>query len=225
MDARATPGRLVFLGCAVLLLFALLAMMFIVPRVLNLGKDAIELGKREIAEEKEWVALTTSWRPPPEDAGPDELFPALVWGLELTGHGEDAAVPEFYIDSPGRRATYQSDVASLEVLVYRMTEPEIEALYERVRETIEGADMTYRSVVPTNLSFDDRSTSRLTYSFGPPNQRGAFCWSAGWLFFAREAHDAAPDDFLRSYMGDISASDGAEATPSDGEDSPSEPSQ
>jgi len=190
--------KFVALGCTVILLLAVVWLLLAVPRV-------IDRTKREVVKQKQWVALTKSWRPPAEDVGPDELFPVAVAGLELTAHDDQAAVPEFGIEIAGYHATYASEQGTFEVFVYRATELEKEALFGRVRDAIDEADTTHRSIAPINLRLNDRKSSRLTYSFGPPDQRGVLFWSAGWLFLARTTNDVDAEAFLKSYLEAVNA--------------------
>ena len=85
--------------------------------------------------ERGWDEVARFWRPPPDDAGPDQIFPQKIGEFRRSGHNGDAEIPELNIRRlPGKHASYLNGSRFVELVMIRATELEKEALFKRALE-------------------------------------------------------------------------------------------
>jgi len=190
------------LGCGGVGVLGLLACGGLVAMLIPAIRDFGETITQAIEAEQQHDAFADNWRPPPDEADPQTLFPEKVGEYRRTGHDANAAVAAFGIDVAGHHATYKSGPHEIEVYVYRATRLEKEALYQRVSDAIENGDYNWRT------SFGGPQADRYTFTVSPPSQMGSLWWSQDWLFFFHVMGEEDPQPFLDVYLRDIQRPEG-----------------
>jgi hypothetical protein len=194
-------------GCLVAVLLAaggvIWAVTALVQSANTLVNDATSWWDKESNRSRDWETVGQFWRPPPVDAGPEQLFPDRVGNFTRGSHDEQADFPLFDIRSKGRRALYRGPGGQLELFVYRLEDPQREALVSRVSQKVQPPKDK------PDGSRSIRSSSRgqyLIYGYreGMARQHdGMFWWSQGWLFHAHSTTGANPEEFLKQYLTDV----------------------
>jgi hypothetical protein len=167
------------------------------PKAAEWGREQFGWVKDEFARQEDWNALAGSWKAPPADVPADRLFPPAVSGYQRLEHDEVAAVPEFQLKLPGRRARYaRVGGGSVELFAYRATALEKETIYQRVLDaTKDNSSGHYVSGSPQG--------PRVVYSIFS-EQEGVLWYSDGWLFLARSRDKTDPQEFLLKFLPALS---------------------
>jgi serine/threonine protein kinase len=210
---RPSPRKRGWLGCLVVAGGALLACCVVpvvvvpvlVPKAANWGREQFGWVKDEFARQEDWNALAGSWKAPPADLPADRLFPPAVSGYRRLEHDEVAAVPEFQLTLPGRRARYAGPGGgSVELFAYRATALEKETIYQRVLDATKGNPSGhYVSGSPQG--------PRVVYSMFS-EQEGVLWYGDGWLFLARSRDKTNPQEFLLKFLPALSNQQPAKAS-------------
>ena len=209
---RRTSGCMKALaGCGVLTLAFVI--LFVVGTAMLLTRGLpklINVISEETKRQNDWAKVAREWKPPPEDAGPDRLFPDDVADLELDHQDTRIDLHYLGIDLAGHHAVYGKGETAVEVFVFRVTALEKEALYKR---TLEGPKPG--EPPPPGEAHIPRQNYRVThgtsqdallwYSMSPPDEKGVLWWDKGWLFVARSTTGVDPDPFLRAFVTALSA--------------------
>jgi Protein kinase domain len=214
--ARRSPGRKVLLGCG-FAAFCLLSMLgggayYVATQAVPWLKGGFEdLMERE----RGWDEVARFWRPPPDDAGPDQIFPPEVGGFRRSGSIGDAEIPELNIRRiPGQHASYFDGSRFVELVMIRATALEKEALFKRATEAInppekQGSGSSTGESGPSYRSISGSAEApRMSYRMGLPDRRGILWWDKGWLFVARIEGAGDPEAFLKQYLAAITARPG-----------------
>jgi serine/threonine protein kinase len=160
-------------------------------------KEEIE---QQVAQEKD----VRSFRPPPEKAGPVDLFPKQVGRYKLSHHLGSADIPELNLHLPGHGAVYKNGPTALNVHAFRLaTGPEKEDLFQGVMDFLQS-ETSSLGLASHTVTGSAKST-RITFSMGPPNQHGVLWWGKGWLFVVRSFGQADPEQFLKTYLAVLSS--------------------
>ena len=161
---------------------------------------------RDVMEKQgQQAAFARTWQPPPPEAGPETLFPDKILGFTLADQDEDASVPEFGIDVPGRRGGYGSSRGKIEVFVYRANKLEKEALSGRLKKAVEEGPYNSRWTLDSDLG----DFSRFDYTVSPPFQKGILWWSKDWLFLFRTHGEIDLEPFVEAYLRAIQQGEAA----------------
>jgi serine/threonine protein kinase len=151
--------------------------------------NAVEEIRSSVRTSQQLLDLVQSWQPP-DSSRPGDLFPQRVGSFELSGHDDNAAIPEFRIDLPGSRATYKSGPSTIEFFVFRAKRPECDAILTRVNTSFNDEKVR---VAATNFA-------HYAYKFAGRTRSGTFLESADRLLLARTMDGGDFDDFLRNYL-------------------------
>jgi serine/threonine protein kinase len=154
--------------------------------------------KDQASQQHEWDVLTRQWQPPAE-GDPDLLFPRKVvtgtgkaWLLKEDDGTEE--LPEYHITKSGYHALYLSSPESLDVFVYRVTEPEQKAIHQQVLAFVQQEQHTSRT------TSNEASGALLLFDVGPPHQKGAMWGKGDWLILARSTDSVSVEEFLIAYL-------------------------
>ena len=168
------------------------------PKLINFVSE-------ETKRQNDWAKVAREWRPPPDDAGPDRLFPEAVEGARLDHHDTEVDLRYLGIDLAGNHAVYGQGETAVEVFVFRVTVLEKEALYKRALEAPKAGEPP-----PPGQANIPRQNYRVThgtpqdpllwYSMSPPDEKGILWWDKGWLFVARSTTGDDPEPFLREFV-------------------------
>jgi serine/threonine protein kinase len=163
------------------------------PRVSKWAREKAAWAEHEFARQEEWNALASSWKPPADEVFTTHLFTEDPAGYALQEQDDRAAVPEFNITLPGRRARYAApDGGSVELFVYRPTPAEKQAVYQRVMDTV-------KSHGSGHFISGSPDGPRVVYSIFS-EEDGVLWYGHGWLFFARSRDQADPQGFLLKFL-------------------------
>ena len=159
-----------------------------------------------IAEEAKRIAFAQAWQPPADNVPANELFPDTVSEYKVVNRDPDPIASKFGIDLPGQHGKYSSSGAELDVFVFRTSQLEKEALFNRIEEATDDASYNSRT------RFTTMNGDQLRFSVRPPPTDGLLWWSKGWLFvfFTKNGHE--PESFQQAYLKQIQglAVDGGE---------------
>ncbi|HEY7311735.1 MAG TPA: serine/threonine-protein kinase [Gemmataceae bacterium] len=192
----------VLLGCLTVSLLCcggpILLLTILMPKVGEKIKDGFHWVGGEITRQSEWNSLGTRWQAPPADVSPQELFPTRVGEFERGPIGLGVPLSQHNIDTTGRKTTYRRRGQEVELYALRSSSLEREALFKCLLDSIEKRSNGRRIVQ------GDANSYRLTYSLGPPNEKGMLWWNQGWLFIAFTRDTVDVEAFLRTYLDMIS---------------------
>jgi hypothetical protein len=190
-------GKKLAIGCSI----AAGAGVLVVVAVVALAPTAIQWAKAKIAEEQERQQLADQWQPPAANAGPETLFPAQAGGARLTSQDEQAAIPDLDFDLNGRHAVYRVGANDVEVFVYRVSELEKEALFQRVEDAYDKGE-----------GKGSRKLTKMGYRcyYASPEHRHHLWFMKGWLFVFRTRATEDQEPFVKAYLKAVSARPPAE---------------
>lgn len=145
------------------------------------------------------LAYAQAWTPPADTASDAILFPAIVAGYQYTGPAADG--PHYlYQEIPGRFGVYSSASNRIIVSIYRVSQLEKEAIYNRMIAYIHknGSSIT---------TFGDATTYNFAYKFTLKKhaqyEAGSLWWSKGWLIFVRTENQIGVTEltpFVKQYL-------------------------
>ncbi len=120
---RRTSGCVkAFAGCGVLTLaFVTLFIAGMVMLVMKGLPKMINFVTEETKRQNDWAKVARAWKPLPDDAGPDRLFPDDVEGVRLDHHDTEVDLRYLGIDLAGNHAMYGNGETAVEVFVFRVT--------------------------------------------------------------------------------------------------------
>jgi serine/threonine protein kinase/ribosomal protein L40E len=163
------------------------------PEKLGLGQrlsvaigSIVEQIRSSVRSSQQLQDLVRAWRPPDDS----HLFPERVGAFARSAYDGNAAIPEFRIDLPGSRATYQSGPGTIEFFVFRTTRSECDRIFARVNTTFN--DETVR--------IDANNFAHYAYKFAGQTRSGTFLRNADHLLLARTTDDSDLDAFFRAYL-------------------------
>jgi predicted Ser/Thr protein kinase len=161
-------------------------------------------------EQQQLEKLARTWKAPAPGQGLSRLLPAVAGAYRLLGKNRKADLADLNLKAAGQRATYRGPAGTVELFVYRASELEKEAIFQRALEAV-----TRRGGVP-GLTPGSASTlgsvkgNYLSYDLGPasvPAERyGTLWWQGDWLFLARGASPEDAGAFLPKYLAQVSGS-------------------
>jgi hypothetical protein len=185
-----------FGGFTVILVIGVIAIVYLVPSVIEWAGNQIDL-------EKQRRALAERWQAPEDDASPETFFPATVSGYRLVKHDTEAAIPVLRFDIPGWHARYRSGDSRIDVFVYQVTELEREALFGRIEDTFDDDDDTFDNDV---LDGEARRSGILVqagyrcYCSSTVHDQNHLWWMKGWLLVFRTEDSEDREDFVRTFL-------------------------
>jgi hypothetical protein len=188
-------------GCLVAAFFAVLLCAGGVALIVFWGYSRAQQVARqmgpEIQNQIEQAQFGAEWRPPADDAGPDELFPESIGAWVRAGQDDAAAIPELAIETDGQHGTYESTGTKVDVYAYRVPHAEKGAIFDAAVSAIDTTGYTHR-----NRSFTDLGSAHwMTFSFSPPARRGRLWWAKDWLIVTMtENADLDLERFERDYL-------------------------
>ncbi len=197
-------------GCGILTLAFLI--LFVVGTAMLLTRGLpklINFVTEETKRQNDWAKVAREWRAPPEDAGPDRLFPEEVADLDLDHHDTDVDLFYLGIEIPGKHAVYGEGATAVEVFIFRVTALEREALYKRALEGPKAGEQPPPGQVNVRrqnfrVTHGTPQDPLLWYSMSPPDEKGVLWWDKGWLFVARSTGGDDPEPFLREFVTALS---------------------
>ena len=170
-------------GFTVILVIGVIAIVYLVPSVIEWAGNQIEL-------EKQRAALARRWQAPEDDASPETFFPAKVSGYGLVKHDTEAAIPALGFDIPGWHARYRSGDSRIDVFVYQVTDLEREAFFGRIKD----------------IHDEDSESWALFYSpyrcyyLSDAHHQNHLWWMKGWLLVFRTEDSENREDFVRTFL-------------------------
>ncbi len=211
---RASGCLKAFAGCGVLTLaFFTLLVVGIVMLVTKGLPTLINAVSEETKRQNDWAEVARVWKPPPTDAGPDDLFPEDVAGENLDHHDTEVDLHYLGIDIAGQHAVYGHGSSAVEVFAFSVTALEKEALYKRALEGPKAGETPPPGQVSARrqnyrVTHGTPQEPLLWYRMSPPDEKGVLWWDKGWLFVARSTSGDDPEPFLREYVTALSGEPG-----------------
>jgi hypothetical protein len=207
---RASGCVKAFAGCGVLTVaFFILLVAGIVMLVTKGLPTLINAVSEETKRQNDWARVARAWKPLPDDAGSDRLFPEAVADVRLDHHDTEVDLQYLGIDIAGQHAVYGQGETEVEVFVFRVTALEKEALYKRALEGPKAGEAP-----PPGQANIRRQNFRVThgtsqdpllwYNMSPSDEKGVLWWDKGWLFVARSTSGDDPEPFLREFVTTLS---------------------
>jgi hypothetical protein len=181
-------NRKVATGCGIALaLFAIAVagLVYIVPKLIRKGVDAVKDG---LAEAQRAAAFEATWTPP--SPSPDaSWFPKEVGKWSLTTQEPSTGIPRLNIERPGQYAAYRSGGEVVEVNVIAANDLEKDALFQRAQEGKSGS-----STVTSR--FGNQGSMRLN---GDDYTR-LWWMPKGWLFIFHNHGGTDPEKFMEPFL-------------------------
>jgi hypothetical protein len=205
-------GRIV-LGCFLLALVAIIGTIvggvYLIRELMDRAGNFVNSQMAVMRHQSEaFDDLERTFVPPPDSAFGHELLPQTLGNFSLLQIDSQADFQPLSLTAKGTHAQYGcSDPPAghrdMHICVYRVTELEKEALYQRVLGKLNPK--TKGGEGGSSFVQGSDKSSRLNYSrgSGPTAERGVLWWSKGWLFFVRVVNGPEdPTDQLQMYLKD-----------------------
>jgi hypothetical protein len=159
---------------------------------------------QEMDRARDFESAGRLWRPPPEDSGPDVLFPRQVGNYVLIGNDQNADQLSFGIRAKGRHATYRASEGTIELYVYRKSDAECYELATRVYDKVNIKEGQKDPAGGFRSLRGSPDSPPLVYSHIPPLQKsrnGIVWWKDGWFLHATaDTPTPKPLEFLTQYL-------------------------
>lgn len=157
---------------------------------------AQEIGP-EFQKQMQGMQFAAEWRPPPPDAGPDELFPEEFAAWMRRSYDDQAAIPELGIARDGFHGVYKANGMTVNVYAYPVAINEQGPLFAEAVKAIDTAGYTTRSQANVDLG----SFHWMTFEFSPPQRFGRMWWASGWLVVTMTDNPAVNlENFEQGYL-------------------------
>jgi len=148
------------------------------------GTNEVEENERHALD-----VLAVNWIPPPEDSGPERLFPIQIEHFQRTRTDDRETLFHFHVAAPCHHAIYEAAEERVEVLVYRAGEE----IKESLRRSMIGSSRR-------DLSRWGYNVCKCAESRGRPEWQYHVWWSKGWLVIVYATGQRDQEAFLKAYL-------------------------
>jgi len=194
-EKKSGNGLKWFLGCGGVFLVSILicagAGYYFIPKIIESAGDVI-------ADEMARDLFASGWHPPASDITDDELFPDTVGTATRIGDVDVADIPDLNVPNKGRHAQYNTDIGTVDVLVYNVTDDERQGIYMLA---LNAAESNYN----TRMTFGAAESDRLYIGVSSPAKTAWFWWKDDWLIVTTTDSKEDTEPFLEEYLDAIAS--------------------